>query len=169
VIASILELPFREAPPLDVLGFAGGRDAVDTDYAGFGWTRVDRLWLANAAGGLYAVDRPLVLALHAADDGPALPDDVLLEFALPGQAVTVLLSAFLARWRPRLPAAPATVLALCNPHRARLAGPPGVHYALGAVDSWLDDHEDGERLRLAADVWCTTGPLATPATTPEAP
>jgi hypothetical protein len=109
-----------------------------------------------------------VLALHAADDGPALPADILLEFALPGRPVTALLSAFLARWRPLLPPAPAIVLALCNPHRARLAGPPGVHYALGAVDSWLDRDDDGERLRLAADTWCAT-PAAAPASTPALP
>ena len=159
MIGSILELPFREGAPLDVLGFADGRDAVDTEYAGFGWTRLDRVWLSEGAGALVEVARPLVLALHAADDGPALADDVLLEFALPGQAVTARLSTFLERWLPRLPAAGEVVLALCNPHRARLAGPPRVRYALGSVVSWLDEHDDGDRLRLAADTWLTTAPV----------
>ena len=178
MIASILELPFREGAALDVLGFADGRDAVDTEYAGFGWTRVDRLWLEDAAGGLIEVERPLVLALHAADDGPALADDVLLEFDLReaarsgaadelavGNAVTARLSLFLQKWLPRLPAATEVVLALCNPHRARLAGPPGIRYALGNVDSWLDEHDGGDRLRLSADTWCTTSdsPPAAPA------
>ena len=98
-------------------------------------------------------------------DIAALADDVLLEFALPAQTVTATLSAFLRQWRPQLPPAPAIVLAMCNPHRARLPGPPGVHYALGPVDSWLDDDRDGERLRLVADAWCQTGTT----TVPEAP
>lgn len=181
MIATVLDLPFREGPPLDVLGFADGRDTVDTDYAGFGWTRVDRLWLEDATGARVAIERPLVLALHAADDGPALPDDVLLEFDLTAtagdgdgraetgtSAVTVRLSTFLQKWLPRLPAGDEVVLALCNPHRARLAGPPGVRYALGNVDSWLDEHADGDRLRLCADTWCTT-PSLSPAHDREAP
>ena len=61
-----------------------------------------------------------------------------LEFALRDQTITARLSAFLERWLPRLPPAPAIVLALCNPHRARLSGPPDIHHALGSVDSWLD-------------------------------
>ena len=155
-IGSILALPFHERPALDVLGIGDG-DAIDVDYAGFGWTRVDRLWL-DAGGALTVVARPLVLALHAADDGPAFADDVLLEFALPDQAITARLSAFLERWLPLLPPAPAIVLALCNPHRARLSGPPDIHYALGSVDSWLDERADGDRLRLTADTWRRTSP-----------
>lgn len=148
---SILDLPFAEGDPRDVLGI-GDDDTLDLDYAGSGWTRVDRLWLEDARG-VRVVEDALVLALHSADDGPARPDDVLLELALPDGAVTVWLSAFLARWLPRLPPAPALVLALCNPHRAVLAAPPGVHHALGPVDSWLDLDPRGDRLRLTADTW----------------
>jgi hypothetical protein len=155
VIRSIADLPFAEGEPRAVLGI-GDRATIDAEYTGFGWTRVERIWLADPAGAR-AVDDALVLALHAADDGPARADDVLLEFALPGQPITVWLSAFLARWRPRLPAARATVLALCNPHRAVLTAPAGVHHALGAVDSWLDldpaRGPAGERLRLVAEAW----------------
>ncbi len=168
MIGSILELPFHEGAPHDVLGFAEGRDTVDHDYGGFGWTRVDRLWLADGDGATVLVERPLVLALHAADDGAALADDIELEFAVGEQTVTARLSAFLARWLPRLPAAATTVLALCNPHRARLPGPAGLRYALGPVDSWLDEGDTGEHLRLVADTWCTTS-LDPASRAPEAP
>jgi hypothetical protein len=149
---SILELPFVEGEGVDVLGI-GDRTTVDDQYTGFGWTRVERLWLADARGTAREIVAPLVLALHAADDGPARADDILLEFALPEQVVTVWLTSFLERWLPRLPAAPAQVLALCNPHRAVLAAPPGIHHALGAVDSWLDLAPGGDQLRLVADAW----------------
>jgi hypothetical protein len=152
-ITSIGALPFARGPVLDVLGFADDRDHVDHDYTGFGWTLVDRLWLVGASGAPRRLDDALVLALHAADDGPALADDVLLEFALPDQVLTARLSTFLVAWLPRLPARRATVLALCNPHRAALPGPPGVHHALGPVDSWLDETPDGDTLRLVADAW----------------
>ncbi len=148
---TILELPFVERAPLDLLGFDGDRDTVDLDYAGFGWARIDRVWLDDGATRV-AVDDALVLALHAADDGEVLADDVELEFADDGGAVTVLCSTFLDRWLPRLPATDAIVLALCNPHRARLAARPRpIHYGLGAVDAWHDVAAD--RLRLTAERW----------------
>lgn len=166
-VGAILELPFRERPPHQLLGFADGRDHVDLDYAGFGWARVDRLWLATPAGGPAApLDDALVLALHSvlpADADAAagaasatVADDVELEFDLPDRPVVVWLSAFLARWLPRLPTAAATVLALCNPRRARLRSPRPLHYGLGAVDAWLDTDDDGDHLRLVADRWCRT-------------
>lgn len=161
-VRRIADLPFVERPPLELLGFADDRDTVDLEYTGFGWARVERVWLGSgeaAAGDApVAVDDPLILALHAEDDSEPLADDIELTFALDDQTVTVLLSAFLERWLPLLPAAPAIVLALCNPHGARLprvaaAGARPVHHAIGPVDAWVDTDRDGSRLRLAAEHW----------------
>jgi hypothetical protein len=154
-ISAILDLPFHQRPPLELLGI-GERATIDLEYTGFGWTEVDAIWLEDATGARALVERPLVLALHAADDGPAIADDILLELDIPGQPVTVMLSAFLARWWPRLPRRRATVLAVCNPHRARLAAPGSLHYGVGAVDSWLDSDADGDHLRLVAEAWHRT-------------
>ncbi len=153
----IAELPFRERPVLELLNLLGERSAPDHDYAGYGWARVSRVWCAAAGSGSYVADA-LVLALHTADDAEPIAEDVELEFELPGHPpVSVLLSAFLARWLPLLPQASAIVLALCNPHRAVLPFPPAakvpVHYAFGDVTSWLDD--GGERIELVADSWST--------------
>ena len=153
----IAELPFRERPVLELLHLGQHRDQPDRDYAGYGWARVDRLWLAVGEQPGMRVDDALVLALHSADDGESLPDDVELEFELPGAPpVSVLASAFLERWLPALPRASAVVLALCNPYRAVLPRPAGadatIHYGLGDVESW---REDGERIILTADAWRT--------------
>lgn len=152
---SIAELPFVEGEVLEVLGLTDAeRATVDTDYVGFGWARAAQVWLADGedADGV-AVDDALLVAVHAADDGAALVDDVELEFALDGVAVVTPLSRFLDVWLPRLPATAAIVLVTCNPHRAVLARPRAVGdrsvwYGLGAVDSWLD--LDPHRLRLVA-------------------
>jgi hypothetical protein len=202
-IGSILELPFHERPLLPLLGFdpAGLRESLDLDYTGFGWCRPARLWLQSTGEGAAAaqrpggavreVRRPLVLGLHSADDGPALADDVVLEFRLDdGAAVAAPLSRFLARWLPLLDAARGAasprraqaeeepvVLALCNPHRARLRAPAAIgarplYYALGDVDSWLDPADDpaalwgeeeqaaGGRIRLAAPAWRRAEPAS---------
>jgi len=159
-IATIGDLPFVERPIAALLGIDGERETIDVDYTGYGWARVDRIWLATG-GRLTRVDDALVLALHSADDGEALADDVELEFVLPAAgSVAALLSSFLTRWLPRLPAAPAIVLAMCNPHHARLAavaaaGGRPVHYGRGDVDAWLDPGADQgrDRLRLVADAW----------------
>lgn len=157
MIGSILELPFLERAPLDLLGFAGDRATIDPDYAGFGWARLGQLWLdeggiASVDGGTDPVEGALVLALHGADDGEVLPGDVELEFALGNSVASVLLSAFLDRWLPRLPEAGAIVLAMCNPHHARLpARARPLYYALGPVDAWCDPPDD--RLRLTAARW----------------
>lgn len=151
---TIAELPFRERPVIELLHLEDDRAAPDPDYAGYGWARVDRLWLVDDAGG-HDVRDALVLALHSADDGERLADDVELELELPDRApVAVLASAFLARWLPRLPRAPAIVLAMCNPFGARLAvaAPAPLHHALGDVESWLAP--DG-RILLSAPTWCT--------------
>lgn len=150
MIGSILELPFAEREVFDLLGFDGARATVDLDYAGYGWCRLPRVWL-DAGGVVTAVEAPVVLALHAADDGAAVAGDVELEFAVDGGAVAVPLSAFLDRWLPRLPPGP-VVLAMCNPYDARLpARARPLHHALGAVDAWHD--LDGDRVRLAARTW----------------
>ncbi|MDB4962198.1 MAG: hypothetical protein JWP01_2197 [Myxococcales bacterium] len=156
----IAELPLRERPVLELLNLVGERATPDCEYAGYGWARVDRLWLATDDQRGRAVDDVLLLALHSADDAEALADDIELEFELSvGAPVSVLASAFLARWLPRLPAdASAIVLALCNPHRAVLRTPPGktpIHYAHGDVTSWLDRDDDGDHIRLQADEWST--------------
>lgn len=178
-VGSILELPFHERPAFELLGFdpTGQRTALNLEDTSFGWCRPDAIWLdaAGAPAGLVEVRRPLLLALHSADDGPALPGDIVLEFVLAdGAAVAAPLSRFLERWLPRLPgeggeggAARPIVLALCNPHRAQLAAPAAaagrpVHYALGDVDAWLDlDGPDGAalagRIRLAAPAWRRAG------------
>lgn len=159
---TIAELPFRERPALELLALDRDRAEPDHDYAGYGWARIDRLWLATAAAPPQHIDDALVLALHSADDGEAFADDIELEFELPGRSpVAVLASLFLERWLPRLPRASAIVLALCNPHRATLrAAGPGVpiHYGLGDVVAWLELDDRGDRIRLTADTWCTLRP-----------
>lgn len=152
-IESVLDLPFIERPALEVLHFDDDRVDVDRQYAGFGWTRVDRIWLGSKQGGeLVAVDDALVLALHSADDGAAHPDDVDLEFELPGGSVIVSLALFLSRWLPRLPDASAIVLAMCNPHHATIHIPTTrpLWYPTGDAESWIDDANDG-RIELLAD------------------
>ncbi len=152
----IADLPFHERPVHELLHLEVDRDLPSHDYAGFGWARVDRLWLAVGEDAGDCVEDALVLALHSADDTQALADDVELEFELPERPVSVLASAFLARWLPLLPPAPAIVLALCNPHRATLRRPAeakgSIHYGLGDVESW---REGDLRIILTAESWCT--------------
>jgi hypothetical protein len=185
--ASVLELPFERRPLFSLLGFdlERTREVVSLEYTGYGWCAPARLWLHGTRDvRSLCVEEPLVLALHSADDGPALAGDILLEFALEGLApVAAPLSLFLARWLPRLleelgeaggaGAARPIVLAMCNPHRAQLAQPVAaggrpVYYALGDVDSWLDldepavlrgpdEEEAGGRMRLCADQWHAAG------------
>ncbi len=160
---TIAELPVHERPVLELLRFDPQRTTVDVEYAGYGWAKLDRLWLSTGRPDedpLRAIDDVLVLALHSSDDAEALPDDIELEFELPDRPpVSVLASVFLARWLPKLPRASQIALALCNPHRATLRAPASVplHYALGDVESWLQ--EDPEpRIILAAETWCTLQP-----------
>lgn len=167
-IRSIDQLPFHERPPLEVLHLDHARDAPDLEATGFGWAQLDQIWLAGRDGSERPVDRALVLAIHAAEEPEELTDDVELEFFVEevaqGYSVTVLLSAFLERWLPRVSGGGerAIVLAMCNPHHARIprptcaaAGIP-VHYAFGDVDSWLEAGGSGrQQIRLEADAWHT--------------
>lgn len=159
---TIAQLPFHERPVRELLHLVGERDAPDHGYAGHGWARVPRVWLAAGAGdagtGRFVADA-LVLALHSPDDAEPRTDDVELELELPdGSSVLVLLSRFLATWLPKLPRASAIVLALCNPHRATPRVPEGatapIHYARGDVTSWLD-RDRGDRVELLAESWGT--------------
>ena len=141
----IIELPFHERPVLELLDLQHDRAEPNRDYSGYGWARVPRIYLDDLP-----VDDALVLAVHSADDGPALPDDIELEFELPGrEPVAVLARDFLARWLPQLPRAGAIVLALCNPHAAalRMATDVPAYYATGDVTAWLE----AGRIQLAAD------------------
>lgn len=152
----IADLPFHERPVRELLHFDDDRAWVDREYAGYGWARVPEIWV-----GAERVTDALVLALHSADDGEALPDDIELEFELPGGgSVLVLASQFLDVWLPRLPAAPAIVLAMCNPHGARLRVPASARAPIyvatdGDVTSW----EEGTRVELSADgSWARLSP-----------
>ena len=96
---TISELPFRERRAIELLHLEEPGE-VDLSYTGFGWAHMDAIWLLDARE--RAVGDALVLALHSADDGEALADDIELEFELaPNDSVLVLASAFLATWLPR--------------------------------------------------------------------
>jgi len=172
-MSGIAALPFLERPAHELLAL--DREGPDPDFDGYGWATLDRLWLTGEHGWSRRVDDALVIAVHAADDGAALADDVELDFAVDGQGryaagraaegqrgsidgvlKRVSANAFLAAWLPRLPAARTIVLAMCNPHRARLAPPPGttatIRYPAGDAFAWLDP---GDRIRLTAEAWRT--------------
>lgn len=165
---SLAELPLRELGVFELLGFDRERRELDLGYAGYGWARPARVVLSGR-GQRVEVPRPVVIALHAADDGPALAGDVLLELPVGADAsVATPLSRLLAVWLPRLPSDGPVVLALCNPHRVTLPPLPGgrpLWYGLGAVDSWLDEpgldrvllgdeeHAAGGVFRLDAERW----------------
>jgi hypothetical protein len=159
---TIAELPFHERPVIELLHLEHPGE-VDVEYAGYGWTRVDRLWLEDTALHEQPIENALVLALHSADDGEVLADDIELEFELtPGDSVFVLASTFLESWLPKLPReVSAIVLAMCNPFHATLrpvATTVPIHYAYGDVDSVLEVDDRGTRILLAAPTWCTLGP-----------
>ncbi|MGE0871993.1 MAG: hypothetical protein AB7P03_25770 [Kofleriaceae bacterium] len=157
---TIGDLPFHERPVRELLGFDDQRDEVDHDYAGYGWARIDEIWLNDTR-----VTDALVVAVHSADDAEDVAGDIDLELELDdGRAsVSVLATVFLARWLPRLPRdVRAIVLVVCNPHRSRL-GPVAcatlpIHYPLGDATAWLDEDDLGTRIRIAAETWCTLEP-----------
>ena len=158
---TIAELPFVERPVRELLHLEVDRERPDRAFSGFGWASVDEIWLEAGERPARRVDDALIVALHTADDAEPLAGDLELELELPDRAVTVLASAFLDRWLPRLPHGSAIVLAICNPHRTALRRPAAatvpVHYALGEVASWREAvaGEMHERILLGADDWCT--------------
>ena len=164
---TIAELPFVERPVIELLALDVDRDAPDRDYAGYGYAKLDRVMLVDAKGRQRVLEDALLIAVHSADDGEVQADDVELELDLPEgerKSVTVLASRFLEIWLPKLPAASAIVLVMCNPHRARLAKPPWpvpIHYALGDVESWRDLDDPRTGIRLVAATWCTLGDVTT--------
>ena len=161
----IAELPFHERPAIELLDL--DRDEPDPDYAGFGWTRVGRLWLASEdkERAPREIVNALVIGVHARDDAEAHADDIELAFELsPDRAIVVMASDFLATWLPKLPQdVPGIVLAICNPHGARLARPATtpwrvpLYHGMGDVTAWLDlDEKDRpDRVRLSAGWWRT--------------
>lgn len=145
----LAELPFHERPVRELLGFVEGRAELDRDWAGYGWAKAD-VWLVDAKQERLVEDA-LVIAVHSPDDSEPIADDIDLEFELPnGGSVLVALSLFLATWLPKLPPARVVVLAVCNPHRARVK-PIGVPlwYPDGDVEAWSDDRG----ILLEAETW----------------
>jgi hypothetical protein len=161
---TIADLPFVERSVRELLDLEADRDQPSREFSGYGWARVDELWLEARGCSPHRIADALVLALHTADDAEPLADDLELELELPDRAVSVLASAFLERWLPRLPQASAIVLAICNPHRAALRRPAAatvpVHYALGDVAAWRHavPGEPRDRILLTADEWRTPEP-----------
>ena len=164
---SIAELPFVARPVIELLALDVDRDEPDRDYAGYGHAKLDRVMLVDGRGQQRVVEDVLLVAVHSSDDGEVLADDVELELDLPAgelRSVSVLASRFLEIWLPKLPAAKAIVLVMCNPHRARLVRPSWpvpIHYALGDVESWRDLDDPRTGIRLVAETWCTLGDVTT--------
>jgi hypothetical protein len=161
-VQSIGDIPFRPRRVVDLLNVDVRRDAPDPDYAGFGYARTDQVVLVGAEGARHVVADPLLVGVHSDDDPEPLDRDIELAFddGDPDGGITVLLSDFLRVWLPRLRGAErAIVLLACNPHRATLARPPGVHvpvfYALGDVESWLQGDDHRQTLHLVAEAWRT--------------
>ena len=151
--SELAALAFRERPARELLAL--DRDHPDPEFEGYGWARVDRLWLAGDHGWPRRLDQVLVIAAHAADDGIAQADDIELDFAVPGGLLRVQATAFLRAWLPRLPPSRTIVLAMCNPHGATLrpvSATAALHYGTGDVRAWLDP---GDRMRLTAGAWRT--------------
>lgn len=168
----IADLPFRERPVEELLNLVEYRDRPDRDYAGYGWSLAPRLVLVEEAkqpkrAGAETepialldegrvVKDALLIAVHTADDAPAIANDLQLEFDLAKGPVAVMASTFLATWLPRLPSTSSIVLCVCNPHHAQLA-PIDVGRTLwlpmGDVQSWRD-HDNGDIL-LTAENWST--------------
>jgi len=168
--SGVAGLPFPEAPPLTLLGFDPTRRDPELEYDAFGHTSLPHVDLVStgAPASALRIEAPKIFALHSADDGDAYPDDIDLEFWVDDDtAVVVSLALFLERRAgPLIGDAPCLVLALCNPHRARLRRPEAVevsvpiYYAEGDVIAYLDVEEDArpwtqERVsvRLVADRW----------------
>jgi hypothetical protein len=152
----IADLPFHEKPIRELLALHRHHTREEAlQYAGFGWTRADEIWLNDEL-----VSNVLIIAIHADDDGEPLPDDIELAFELDaktGEGVQVLLSKFLEVWLPKLPSEHTIVLAVCNRFDAvlKMPGPP-LRYPMGDAFActWSDRTPD---ICLEAETWCTLG------------
>lgn len=167
----IAELPFRERPVLELLDLAEYREHPNHDYAGYGWAVAPRLVLveetATKRGGAETepialvdegrvITNTLLVAVHTADDAPAIANDLQLELDVPGGSVAVMASKFLATWLPRLPFTSSIVLCVCNPHRAqlpRIDARRTLWLPMGDVHSWRD--HDTDDILLTAENWST--------------
>lgn len=167
----IADLPFHERSVEELLNLVEHRDQPDHDYAGYGWALAPRLVLVeeamHARGGpdtepIALIDEgrvvkdTLLVAVHTADDAPAIANDLQLEFELPGGAVAVMASKFLATWLPRMPKTSSIVLCVCNPHHAQLARVDAgrtLWLPMGDVHSWRD--QDNGDILLTAENWST--------------
>jgi hypothetical protein len=168
----IADLPFHERSVVDLLNLAQYRELPDHDYAGYGWALAPRLVLVEEAkhakrGGpdtepIALVDEgrvvkdSLLVAVHTADDAPAIANDLQLEFDVTGGPVAVMASKFLATWLPKLPKANTIVLCVCNPHHATLAKIDAgrtLWLPMGDVHSWRD--QDNGDILLTAETWTT--------------
>lgn len=165
-VLTIADLPFRPAPPDDLLGIDWGRPGfVDEDHVGFGWGLVPRLELVGVSdGSSRLLTDPLVLALHSAErDGDTAADAPFdLELVVDGERLHVPLERFLEVWLPRLPRTHDVVLALCNPTgfefvRPRLRDGTRCWAALGDVDSSarIDPITQETTWALSARGWTT--------------
>lgn len=168
----IADLPFTERPVEELLNLARYRDLPDRDYAGYGWALAPKLVLVEEAtpsrrGGpdtepIALVDEgrvvkdSLLVAVHTADDAPAIANDLQLEFDIHGGSVAVMASRFLATWLPKLPSTSTIVLCVCNPHHAQLARIDArrtLWLPMGDVQSWRD--QDNGDILLTAENWST--------------
>jgi hypothetical protein len=147
------ELPFHERPILELLALEKDLTVEESrQYAGFGWTRTPAIWLNDEL-----VTNALIIAVHADDHGEHVANDIELGFELPDQDVTVLLSAFLRVWLPRLPSDHTIVLAVCNPFNEILKIPgPAIRYPLGEARAWIETDRTPD-ISLEAETWCTLG------------
>lgn len=146
MVGRIADLPFRPAPPDELLGIDWGRPGfVDEDHDGFGWGLVPRLELVGTDDGPEGGERrllegALVLALHSAEREATATGPFDLELVVDGERLHVPLERFLEVWLPRLPPADELVLAVCNPTAFRFTRPSAARAtrcwaALGDVDS----------------------------------
>lgn len=170
-IRSIAEIPFHERDALELLGLAelrDERDGIDKEYDEYGYSRVELLSLhgsdrAEARREPLIIRNALILAMHSADEGEVIDDDIELEFFAEeveeDYSVTVLLSEFLPKWLPQISADErAIVLVLCNPHRATIARPAALsntplYYALGDVEATADYTDGRTLIDLFAGEW----------------
>jgi hypothetical protein len=167
-IRAIADLPFVRRDVLDLLNLRHHRAAPDPDYTGFGHARVDALQLESEVGEPVEVRDALVIGVHSTEEPEALPGDIDLEFVLPevsaDHSATVLLSAFLRTWLPLVHRGErAIVLVVCNPNQTLLPAPAAAgqtpfYYPLGDVESWLEDEDGQQEIRLTARSWrCAEG------------